>query len=264
VLTPDILVLLLLYMIADAGLRGYALLLRAFWDECRGHGIQLRAKTPVAAQAFCKAREKIKPALIRHLVHESADEFERERGEEFRYRGFRLLAIDGCKLNLNRSDELFDYFGAPTGGHCPQALVSALYNVLSGKIHDVTTAPQDGSERDEAMKLLPRIEPGDVLLADRGYPSFDLIHALVKRKIHFVLRMPKANTFKEVEQFVASGKKFGHVTLRPPVGHDQAKKPIRVRIAVFREFGKDPLVLITDLEKAELTRTDLARIYKLR
>jgi len=265
VLSPELVVLLLLYLVADAGKRGYQLLLRAFWDECSSHGLPLRSETPVTGQAFCAARRKLKPELLRQLVVRSAAQWDSQHGASHRFRGFRVLAIDGAKINLNRGDELFDYFGAPSGGHYPQMLLSTLYNPLSKRVHDLRVAPQDGDERRELEELMPSLSPGDLLVADRGYPSFRIFEKLLQAGCHFVIRSPKAQTFKGVQSFVESGRKQGWVTLYPPSGYPHPEAaPIKLRIAVFREFGDDPIVLLTDLGSKSLTRQDLLTIYRLR
>jgi hypothetical protein len=265
VLSPELVVMLLLYLVADAKKRGYQLLLRSFWDECSSHGLPLGSETPVTGQAFCAARRKLKPELLRQLVLRSAAQWDAQHGASHRFRGFRVLAIDGAKINLNRGDELFDYFGAPSGGHYPQMLLSTLYNPLSKRVHDLRVAPQDGDERRELEELMSSLSPGDLLVADRGYPSFRIFEKLLQAGCHFVIRSPKSQTFKEVQSFVESGRKQGWVTLYPPSDYpDRAAAPIKLRIAVFREFSEDPIVLLTDLGSRSLTRQDLLTIYRLR
>ena len=265
VLSPELVVVLLLYLVADAGKRGYQLLLRAFWDECSSHGLPLPSETAVTGQAFCAARRKLKPELLRQLVVRSAAQWDSQHGASHRFRGFRVLAVDGAKINLNRGDELFDYFGAPSGGHCPQMLLSTLYNPLSKRVHDLRVAPQDGDERRELEELMPSLSPGDLLVADRGYPSFRIFEKLLQAGCHFVIRSPKAQTFREVQSFVESGQEEGWVTLYPPSDYpDRTAAPIKLRIAVFREVSDDPIVLLTDLGSRSLTRQDLLTIYRLR
>src|SRR5690606_2444653 len=55
-LTPDLLVVLLLFMVGDSNRRGYRHILDAFWDECATHDVPLPTEAPVTAAAFCQAR----------------------------------------------------------------------------------------------------------------------------------------------------------------------------------------------------------------
>ena len=58
-LTPELLVTLLIYMVADGNRRGYRHLLDGFWDEARSHGLELPTEKPISAASFCTARHKI-------------------------------------------------------------------------------------------------------------------------------------------------------------------------------------------------------------
>jgi len=71
-LSPDLVTVLILYMVSDAGRRGYAHLLRAFWDEVAAHGIRLPCAEPVSAASFCEARHKITPTFFRELLYQVA------------------------------------------------------------------------------------------------------------------------------------------------------------------------------------------------
>jgi len=71
-LSPDLVTVLILYMVSDAGRRRYAHLLRAFWDEVAAHGIRLPCAEPVNATSFCEARHKITPTFFRELLYQVA------------------------------------------------------------------------------------------------------------------------------------------------------------------------------------------------
>jgi len=116
-LTPDLLVVLLLFMVADGNRRGYRHILDAFWDECASHGVPLPSAQPVTASAFCQARGKLSSELLRQVLHGAASEMESGFRGASRWNGRRVFAVDGCKVNLQRSVELDARFGRPEGGH---------------------------------------------------------------------------------------------------------------------------------------------------
>jgi hypothetical protein len=254
---------LILYMIADAGRRGYLPLLDAFWDECRTLRIDLGSEEPVSAAAFCMARQKIPSEMILALVHHAAQQFDLYFGDLFRVKGHRVFAVDGMKMQVTRSDELFDALGWHASGYNPQMLVSTLYNVVSGVPHDLRVAPTHTSERAELWAMLDSLREGDILTIDRGYPAFDLTAELLHRKVHFVVRLP-AGTFKAVEQFVADGGTDGWVTVSPPKGLGKTHPTIRVRVLVFPGKDLKPFVLMTDLEEGEFSWSEMADLYHRR
>jgi hypothetical protein len=263
-LSLKVLLTLLLYLVADAGRRGYEALLDEFWDECRDLSVPLPTESPISASAFCQARKKIDPEFIRALLHHVADEFEKTHGRDFRWNGHRLLAVDGSKFTLQRSAKLSAAVGLPTGGHCPQMLLSTLYDVLSGVPHDITVAPTLSSERVELDRMLPRGRPGDILLLDRGYTSFQVLHELRNQSIHFVIRMPVRQTFSMVTQFASSGKAEAILELCPPDDLPRDLSPVRVRVVNLAAPDEEPFILLTDLVDPAYTAGDLDELYHLR
>ncbi len=79
-LSPRILIVILLYLVADSGRRGYKHLLDEFCDECLDFGLDLPTEQAVSAAAFCKARRRLKPEVYRALLHEVADGFQKTHG----------------------------------------------------------------------------------------------------------------------------------------------------------------------------------------
>lgn len=263
-LSPELLVTLLLYLVVDAGRCGYVALLDAFWDECRDHDIPLPTEQPVSGSAFCQARKKIDPEFIRSLIHQVADQFDQMHGAALRWFGHRVFAVDGTKYSTQRSDELWDALGGPKGGHCPQALLSTLYNVISGVVHDLTVVPTHASERAELLQMLPRLRAGDILLLDAGYPSFLIFGELLHRSVHFVIRMPAKGTFNLIERFVESGAKDAIITLSPPRDLPGHLDPITVRVVNCARPSGKPFVLVTDLADAKYTPEMLDELYHSR
>ncbi|MCP4545096.1 MAG: hypothetical protein GY835_01365, partial [bacterium] len=130
-LSPDLLITLLLYLIADGGRRGYRNLLDRFWDEAQTHALPLPTEEPLSAAAFCKARKKLKPEVLQTLLHEVAAAFDQAQGRRHRFQGRRVFAVDGSKISLQRAESLWQEFGGPTSGFCPQIMVSVLHNVVA-------------------------------------------------------------------------------------------------------------------------------------
>ncbi len=264
-LSPGLLVTLLLYLVADGGRRGYRHLLDAFWDEASTHDLPLPTEKPVSAAAFCKARRKLKPAALRTLLGQVTEAFEQNHGERHRFKGRRVLAVDGSKVSVQRSEALWSAFGGPTNGHNPQILVSVLHDVVANVPLDVTVTPFRGSEREQLRLLLEGCKAGDVVVLDRGYPSHALIERLLESNIDFVIRMPTTRGFKAIDAFVASEGVDYQILLHTPVGsHHKYRPPLKVR-AVRRE-GKDgkTQVFVTSLPRSEFTRGEILRLYQIR
>ena len=252
-------------MAGDGNRSGYRHLLDAFWDEATSFGLKLRTKSPVSAAAFTKARRKIPAEAVRKLVHQAADAFDEEFGAAHRWFGRRVFAVDGTKMNLRRATELREKFGVPKGAYCPQALVSTLFNLVSKVPHDVVVGPVDDAERAQLYDLLGRVRPGDVLVLDRGYPSFEILLMLADAGIDFVMRVPAQNTFQAVTDFVAGGTKDRLLWITPPRGPLQNRAPMQVRAVIVNPPKGERTVLITSFrDRDEITRSDLASLYRMR
>ncbi len=264
-LSPALLVSLLLFQVRHGDRRGYARMLDAFWDEASGSGLELPCEDPVTAQAFCAARRKLPPELLRTLLNDAADAFDRDYGESFRFRGRRLLAVDGARRFVRRSDELRREFGSPGEAHYPQAHVTTLFDVLSKVPLDVVLGPTHVCERRQLSKVLGRTRKGDVAVLDAGYPSFDVFVMLIESGLDFVARMPMSHTFTVVEEFVAGGDREATIELPPSLNSVlQGHPPIRVRIVREQRGDADPWILITTLRADEFDAADIAKIYGLR
>ena len=264
-LSPELLVTLLLYLVADAGRRGYQNLLDAFWDEARGYGMTLPVDAPVSAAAFCKARYKLEPALIRKLLHQVADDFDTRFGANHLWHGHRVFGVDGSRMSTQRSDLLWLAWGGAEGANNPQMLVSTLFQLFSEVPYDVSIGSYTSSERDHLLGHLDRLREGDVLVLDRGYPSYDLFSDLLARGIHFVVRMPTNSSFREVQQFARSEAKDKRLILQNPNPGRVGRPPSVTLRAISRSRTNDgDFVLLTDLVDRAYTPRRLDDLYHRR
>lgn len=256
---------LLLYLVADAGRRGYQNLLDAFWDEARGYGLALPVESPVSAAAFCKARYKLQPALIRRLLHQVADDFEARFGADHLWHGHRAFAVDGSWMSTQRSDDLWLTWGGAEGANNPQTLVCTLFQLFSEIPHDVVMGGYASSEREHLFMLLDRLRPGDVLVLDRGYPSYELFCELLDRGIHFVVRVPAHSSFGEVKRFARSGATDSRLVLQDPrSGRGGRPSVITLRAVARSRSHSDDFVLLTDLTDRVYTPRQLDDLYHRR
>lgn len=263
-LSPSLLVTLLLYMAGDANRRGYTRLIEAFWDECRSFDIPLPFTDAVSGSAFCQARAKLSNRFMRAIAHRLEDAYEGRFPSLARWRGLRVFAVDGSRHNIQRSDELRRRFGVPDGAHCPQVLISMLINVISEAPTDVVVAPYATSERALLLQHLDRLRPADVLVLDRGYPSFDILQLLIERGIDFVIRVPSKNTFGAIDAFVASGSNDYRLQIEPPANSKPGSQPIDVRAVRTWSPEDDTIVFLTSLRRCDITTMQVRELYRLR
>lgn len=263
-LSPDLLVVLLLFMAADGNRRGYRHFLDAFWDECATHDVPLPTGEPVSASAFCQARGKLSSDVLRRVLHEASRKMEATFRGPSRWNGRRVFAVDGCKVNLQRSPELDFSFGRPDGGHVPQATVSALVNVASGIPNDIVIDRYGACERQMLIDHLAVLRPGDVLVLDRGYPSHEILRILLDSGIDFLVRVPTTNTFEAIDTFRASGGSDYRVIIPPAEDPRHGAHPIELRAVRLKNPSGEESFYLTSLRRAHVSRKQIAELYRLR
>ena len=263
-LTPELLTTILLFMVADANTRGYDLLLQALWSEARDHGLKLPTEHPIAGPSFCEAREKIKPELLRRMVHEVATHAYEDTSTSRRWRGRRVFALDGTKINLQRSEHLHRHFATPHDAHCPQLLLSMLLDVCAKHPVDFEIGPFASDERAHLFAVLPSLAEGDLIILDRGYPSHEIIQVLTQAKVDFLIRVPASHTFRAVDDLIASGQRENACVLSPPDGSPSDWAPLSLRVVRTVAPSGDDAYFLTSLRSDDCAVEELGALYHMR
>lgn len=149
-----------------------------------------------------------------------------EEAEYYVWHNMRLLAVDGTRLVLPNHPTVLEEFGSHKFGpnaDSPRSLAigSLLYDPLNMLTIDSQIAPYASNERDLLMMHLDKINAGDMLLLDRGYPCFWLLFLLKARGIEFCVRL-KEDWWLKVKDFTESEDKERIVTFTLPK-KDRAK-----------------------------------------
>ena len=145
---------------------GYTATLAALWQQCRACGIPLPQAEPVAASSMSAARAKVDEAIFKSLHAEIL-----KRAESSQWKGHRVFAVDGSKINLPRPLLRAGYRLPQERAHYPQGLLSCLYE-LTPKLPIDFDLHAHGDERAAALAHLPALAVGDVVVYDRGYYSY--------------------------------------------------------------------------------------------
>ncbi len=187
------------------------------------------AQEPFTKSAFVQARKKINPEAFSHLNQVLTQEFYSDNsGVKTRFNGMRILAMDGSRLTLPINRELEGIYGKTTNNtdsYVVQARACVLYDLLNRMGIAGVLSSNSTDERTQAKELLGNCRPGDLIIYDRGYPSFDFFYEHCKRGLDFLMRI-KPEFSNVVRDFVKSGKNSQVVEMRPGrnKGTDISKK----------------------------------------
>lgn len=173
----------------------------------------------VTSSAFSQARKQIKAEAFIELNQKAIVGVMYGDEEYKRYKGFRLLGVDGSKVYLPPEEAIIaKYGGTAKNQHSakiePFGLASVLYDVLNEIALDAVLAPGKAYEVDLARGHLAHTQAQDLLLFDRNYPSYLWLASLVDKQLDFVGRCSRSS-FKAVQaMFAGQGAASQIVTLK--------------------------------------------------
>jgi len=145
-----------------------------------------------SASAYCQARQRLPLELIQRLVDSFAQGLESTTPAAL-WHGHRLLLVDGSGFSMPDTPELRAYFGQPSqqrkGCGFPVGHLLAMMDAHSGFLYDVIISPLRTHDMKHAADLHPRLSPGDIVVADRGFCSYAHLALLLRANLHAVLRI---------------------------------------------------------------------------
>jgi hypothetical protein len=142
--------------------------------------------------AYCQARGRLPVEFFRRLsravVGRCCDE-----APAHRWRGHRLVLIDGTGFSMPDTDELRETFGQPSGQAegCgfPVAHLLAVVDAQTGYLIKTQVAPMNTHDSAAMPAADSVLEHGDVVIADRGFCSFAHLARLRQRGVHTLFRL---------------------------------------------------------------------------
>lgn len=149
----------------------------------------------VTASAVSQRRAQIDPVVFRAVF----DNFNSAYADDVLFRGYRLLAADGTVINLPRNPTAPSFVcndGIPKGVN--QLHLTPLYDILSRTFTDAVIQPEP--KKDEIGALITMLNRSTfaqkaLIIADRGFESYNLIaHLLEKKNTDFLIRVKQSRS----------------------------------------------------------------------
>src|SRR3954462_7430314 len=182
--------------------------------------------------AFTQARRRLGVAPLRRLFLETARPMATHQTVGASYRGWRLMGLDGTTLDLPDTPDNARTFGRPTTGRAegafPQVRLLALCELGTHAVCGLAIKPLCHGEPSMVGQLLDQLGPGMLLIWDRGFFSYELISAVVRRGAHLLARV-KSNTILKPLRRLDDGSylaKMSPSAADPP--RDMRGLPVRV------------------------------------
>jgi hypothetical protein len=145
------------------------------------------------AAAYCQARAKLPLPFFALLLERFSSAVQRSASDDGRWHGHRTFFVDGSGCSMPDTPTLQDTFGQPTeqrpGCGFPVARLLGLFHVGTGVLLKLVVAPLLPHDLAQVQVVHPTLQPGDVLVADRGLCSYAHLALLIQAGVHAVLRV---------------------------------------------------------------------------
>jgi len=207
-----ILMLLIFRLVTSKNAQSYGTTIDDLWDSCDKLDLSLPQKNSIAPSSFCAARKKLDEDIFKCVNRRILGAYAPEPSG-YTWLGHRLFAVDGSKINLPRELRAYGYKTPSDNAHYPQGLLSCLYQVKSQLPFDFDLVSH-ANERVCAKQHLDVLEENDVVVYDRGYFSYVMLHQHCTVGVHAIFRLQKSSC-TVIREFFSSPETDTLVTIYP-------------------------------------------------
>ena len=246
-------------------------------------------KKSVSVSAIVQRRAKILPFAFQYLFHKFNEAFSQTH---FFY-GYRLYAVDGSDIHIPTiPDDLNTYYNANADSKGYNLMhLNAMYDLLNRRYTDAVL--QDSrceNEHTALISMAKNVKSDSIIVADRGYESYNTIAHLENNGLKYVIRIK--TTAGIVQKFNIPADKETDFTADIMLTRRQTKEvkahpelyrylapsstfdflpkgskdtyPLKFRIIRIRISEGQYENLVTNLWDDEFSAEDIKMIYKIR
>ena len=224
--------------------------------------------------SYVKARHRLSESSIYELVKSSGTSSMIKQAEAWKVYGRDLKAIDGTLITLpdtEKNNETYPkHSNKKEGVGFPQIRLLGVLSLITGTVVDYALDANKGKGTGEISllrRILDSINEQDIVVADRLYCNFFLIHDLKKKNVDVIVpgHVQRRSDFRK-------GKRLGrkdHITVwkkpkRPEWMSQEAYKKYPNEIQI-REFKSNGVIYISTFFDASLyPKNELYLLYKRR
>ncbi|XZE20427.1 IS4 family transposase [Pirellulaceae bacterium SH449] len=230
--------------------------------------------------SYCEARMRIPLELIERLNQETARLAFDQLPADWRWRGHRVLLVDGLVVNAPDTPENQKKYPQPSSKQAglgfPQVRLCVSVCLTTGIVTNVQYGPVEGKKTGETTlfrKMFDRFRPGDIVVADSNFESYRDMAMLAAQGVYTVCdkkgtrTSPFTGPYSKIEDKTV-------VLTRP--GFDRSRftreeweklpETMQVRIIRYKVDGRKSEVTIvtTLLDQEKYPAEAIAELYKYR
>jgi hypothetical protein len=213
---------------------------------------------------WVEAQQREQQRLV-PLVVSKLRQHMQQLAEHQRIGRWEVYAVDGsdgaCPRTLANQDAASDK-GKPDG--MPLLSMTVMYHVALGVPWSFRVGSSSESERGHLDEMLDELPPQALLVTDAGFIGYDFCRKSIEKKRHFLLRV--GGNVHLLESLGYQYEVQGETVYLWPLDQQQSNQPpLKLRLIVIRDEGKQPIYLVTSvLDPEELTDAEAREIYHAR
>jgi hypothetical protein len=241
--------------------------------------------SPISTQtgAYTQARQRLPEGVLPRLTRQVGEALLQQAPLDWRWKGRVVKIVDGSTVSLPDTPANQAVYPQPShqrpGLGFPLARLVVVFSLAVGTVVDAAVGPFAGKRTGEPAlfrSLHERLQPGEVVLADRYYCSYFEIALRQQRGVDVVMRLHQRRPVD-----FRKGRRLGkedHLIVwhkpKRPAWLDEAtyaQLPATLELREVRQRGTRPgfrtqtVVAVTTLKDPRaVTRTDLTGLYRLR
>jgi hypothetical protein len=223
-----------------------------------------------STSAYCQARARLPLAALRAAHEELGGWIERHAQDTWRWCGRAVKVIDGCGISMPDTGEnraKWPYAGGQKPG-CgfPTAQMVGLFCLATGRLVRFALETWKAHEIPLARQLIAWMQPGEIVLADRGFCGWGLIALLQRKGVDVVMRAHQARTLKGRRMSWARPQRQETWTksLWAELPAELAVRIVRFRVAVPGFRTQEVVLVTTLLDEKAYPDAALAALYRRR
>ena len=144
---------------------------------------------------YCKARQRLPLGLIRRLALNVGETLEHDSPADWKWRERSIKLMDGTTISMpdtESNQSVYPQSGVQKPGlGFPLAMLVAVISLSTGAVLEWALGPCRGKHTGEQAlfrDLMPRLDVGDIILADRYHCNYFTAALLVERGVDLVTR----------------------------------------------------------------------------
>ena len=248
---------------------------------CSGLGLPVPSSSD---SAYCQAREKLDRDRLMNIHQSVAANLQQRLSKAWLWRGRRVRVVDGTGIRLPDTKANQKAFPQPSeqraGCGFPVMQVVACFCLHTGALLHWVSSKLTVCESPLLRSLLSLFEPGDVLLADRGFSSYSNLALCLQHGVDALMRLHQARKV-DLRRGTRLGKHDRLVTWKRPQWRSQWRprwtrteweelpetltvRVVRLQVNV-RGFRVKQLWIVTTLtDPVQYPKHELAELYRIR